>query len=167
MSKPNDPDITAAEARRCLSYDRATGEFRWRVRPAQRVKPGDIAGSKHTKGYWHIKFKGKLVLAHRLAWLMTYGDWPEFHIDHINGDGMDNRITNLRPCTQTQNNQNRRHPQGKNNPYIGVTAHRNKGWRARIRNNKVLTHLGYFKTPEEARNAYLKAKRELHEFNTL
>lgn len=166
MTSPRDPDITAAEARRCLSYNSATGEFRWRLRPAQQVKTGDIAGSRHSRGYWHIKIAGKLVLAHRLAWLMTHGEWPKFHMDHINGNGLDNRITNLRPCTQTQNNQNRCRPQGKNNQYIGVSSYRGK-WRARIRHNKILMHLGYFDTPEKAYDAYVKTKRKLHEFNTL
>jgi hypothetical protein len=129
------------------------------------MKANAIAGGLVSK-YWRIRLEKRLIAAHRIAWLITYGEWPKDDIDHINGDPLDNRIENLRACTRSQNCQNKRKPTGEN-PYLGVTAFGDK-WRAQIkgRGNKN-RHLGLFATPEEARDAYIKAKRKEHSHGTL
>lgn len=77
-------------------------------------------------------------------------------VDHINGDGLDNRRANLRICTPKQNNANRRgRVAGATNPYIGVRQERaGWGWRATIAVGRTSYHLGTFATPEEAALAY-------------
>ena len=49
----------------------------------------------------------KRLLAHRVAWAIYYGVWPEDCIDHINGDRSDNRISNLRDANKSTNGMNR------------------------------------------------------------
>ena len=165
--KAKDPNLTAAQVRSLLNYDPATGIFRWRVKPCQRLQVGAIAGSRHSVGYWNIKIEGKLVMAHRLAWLITYGRWPANQLDHINGKRNDNRIDNLRECTRAENYQNKCLYKNNTSSYPGVNqVHENK-WRARIRLDGKLRHLGYFSTPEKAYQAYVLAKRELHPYGTL
>lgn len=58
-------------------------------------------GSKDKDGYLILKVKGKRLKAHRVAWLLNYGEFPEGEIDHINRDRTDNRIENLRIASRT------------------------------------------------------------------
>lgn len=82
-------------------------------------------------------------------------------VDHINGNGLDNRRCNLRIVTSRQNSQNRHHI--KTSKYPGVSKHNNykNPWQARIYYNGKLRHIGLFPTEKEAYNAYEKAVKEL------
>ena len=86
-----------------LDYDEETGEFTWKIRPSRRVKIGDKAGGKTTKGYITIGYKGQVWLAHRLAWLLSVGEDPGDLIDHIDEDKCNNRIDNLRISDNSKN----------------------------------------------------------------
>lgn len=99
--------LTQDRLRELLHYDPDTGVFT-NIKPRHRVKVGDIAGSNSGKGYLQIQIDQKRYSAHRLAWLYTYGRFPEEFIDHINGNPSDNRIVNLREVTQRENLQNRK-----------------------------------------------------------
>jgi len=154
--------LTAQHVRNVLDYDADTGIFRWRQKVAQRVKIGDLAGSRHYSGYLTVFTLGKSHRLHRLAWLHVYGAMPDCHIDHINGVKFDNRIVNLRLSNPTENAQNRRRQQrGAKSGLLGVARNGNN-WQAYIRVNKVPMYLGTFKTPEEAHQRYLDAKRKYH-----
>ena len=81
-------------------------------------------------------------------------------VDHINGDGLDNRRANLRAATATQNNQNRR-PSLSRSGFKGVTkSSKSNGWYARIRVNGKLIHLGCYPDPTSAARAYDAAALE-------
>lgn len=60
-------------------------------------------GSLDKDGYLILKIKGKQHKAHRVAWLLYYGSFPQKEIDHINRKRTDNRICNLREATRLQN----------------------------------------------------------------
>lgn len=98
---------------------------------------------------------GKTVYMHRQ---IIETDLPR--IDHINGDGLDNRRYNLRPCTQSQNNQNRRPNAGKK--YKGVYFRKDiNKWRAEIKLNGKRTNIGVFVDIKDAARAYNIAAKDM------
>ena len=145
---------SAQELKRLLRYDRKSGEFTWRVDVARNVKAGAVAGHLDAPGYIRIRINGRAYAAHRLAWLYVKGRWPVDQIDHINRIKTDNRFCNLRECTHTQNQQNRRAAK----PY----QTRQGKWHASIKHNGRTTNLGLFISSEAAQAAYDAAKAQLH-----
>ncbi len=157
--------ISADRLKELLCYDQQTGIFTWN-KSRFKCRPGDVAGdNSHRKGYIQIRLDYKKYYAHRLAWLFVHGTWPSGVIDHINGITSDNRIANLRDVTQGANRQNQKTP---SSPLgvLGVCFNKRAGrYVAQIMLNRKHNFLGYFDTPEEARNAYLEAKRLLHPYS--
>lgn len=82
-----------------------------------------------------------------------------YEVDHINGDTLDNRKSNLRICSHAENVRNQKSRGGKS-IYRGVTKHINGYWRSRITVNYRRIHLGLFKTEYEAHLACEKARKE-------
>lgn len=163
--------LTADEARRRLAYNPETGTLIWKfLRDSTRI--GQEAKSLDVNGYVQINICGTMVKGHRMAWLIHYGEWPSDHIDHINGIRNDNRIANLRCVSGTVNTQNKRNGSCKNQSgFLGVhISHHSatgKRYRAKIMYGGKQIHLGGFSTPEAAHEAYVVAKRRLHEGCTL
>jgi hypothetical protein len=114
------------------------------------VKSGSVAGNQRQDGYIDIGFKGRLIRAHRLIWLLHYGYMPEF-LDHVNGVRNDNRIENLRVATRTQNQMNLKKRVNNSSGCSGVywNKQRNK-WAARIQFNCKSKHIGLFSSIEDA-----------------
>lgn len=163
MERSDAAELTADRLKTLLSYDPDTGIFTRKIRTSNRIEAGDVAGCLHSSGYWNIKVDGKMVKGHRLAWLYVYGCWPEYEIDHINGDAADNRIANLRDIPHAHNVQNLRGPRSDNvSGFLGV--HKTEyGWKVNIQIDKVPMKLpGTYPTAEEAHQAYLEVKRRLH-----
>lgn len=112
--------MTPEIARALLSYNPLTGRFIWLervLRPGfERLDKGwntrfagrRVAERSHRHGHLQIGLFCKNYMAHRLAWMIHYGEIPASDLDHKNGDPKDNRIENLRPCTQSQNLRNAR-----------------------------------------------------------
>lgn len=159
-------NLTAEFVREQFSYDPDTGVFR-RIKSAKPACVGRVMGSHNRKGYLRFGVGGTCQLAHRVAWLHYYGYWPRNQIDHINHIRDDNRIANLRECTNAENRQNIR-PEGYGvSGYLGVSpASDNYGWVAVIMVGQKQTYLGLFETPELASAAYIEAKGKLHTFAT-
>ncbi len=150
-------DITAKRLRQLLDYDPVTGVFRWKVQRG-RVSVGEVAGHIHAKhGRVNIKVGRKLYRAHRLAWLYVHGEWPELDIDHSNGNPSDNRLSNLRQATKTQNQANCGLQKNNKSGLKGVSWHsQNKKWRSEIQINGKRKYLGQFDDPMEAHQRYLE-----------
>lgn len=171
MAVNNSTPLTADRLRELFHYDAETGVFTRRLPDGykgQRVR-NKAVGCRNTINYIVI-YIGKLFLAHRLAWLYTYGAWPTRDIDHINGDRSDNRICNLREATRSENNQNQRKARkdNKSSGVLGVSWYeRDKKWKPQISINGKRVYLGYFDTIAEARAAYLKAKALYHPFGEI
>lgn len=145
-----------------LEYNRDTGEWRWLKTLRPQSPAGCIAGSKG-KEYTLLRVDRRAYMAHKLAWLYCYGDWPAKQIDHINGDRYDNRIVNLRLATPSENGRNRGPQRNNTSGVKGVTWHaRDKRWQAQIWVNGKRIQLGYFIDIKDAAAAYAKAALELH-----
>lgn len=149
-----------------FSYDKETGLIRWLISPSASVKIGDIAGNITNNGrgksYVKIDFNGKHYYAHRLAWLLINGTWPENEIDHIDGDGTNNKWINLRAASRIDNMRNRRIPSHNKSGVIGV--HWNKEinkWVAQITHNKKQFTIGYFSSIDDAALARKNAEIKL------
>lgn len=139
-----------------LSYDKETGEWRWKVQLSWRAPIGEIAGTINGLGYIVISIGGMRYLAHRLAWFYVNGVWPDNEIDHRDLDKSNCKWYNLREATHLQNMQNVRKRSHNASGFKGVTKKRNR-WIARIKINGKVTNLGCFDTPKEAAAAYDRA----------
>ena len=155
--------VTQALLLALFIYDRATGILYWRVNRGARARAGDEAGTLRADGYRIVKIGYKLYYAHRIIWCMEMGHWPEHEIDHINGVKDDNRWSNLREATRSQNGRNSKTPKTNTSGYKGVSWYKQKGkYRAKIKHNGKPIHLGYFDTAEAASRAYQRAARKYH-----
>lgn len=155
--------LTQARLKEVLDYDPDTGIFTWLVGGGRRGI-GKNAGTINKHGHLRIKLMRRDYYNHRLAFLWMTGAWPERDVDHINGVKTDNRWVNLRTVTRSENNQNLGSAY-KNNKCraLGVywSKHHNK-WHARITTNHSTKHIGYYNDFNEAQQAYMNAKHELH-----
>jgi hypothetical protein len=86
------------------------GRYFGSLTKAVHAKAGNESGWMDNCGYFIIKLNRKTYKAHRIAWLLTYGSWPEDQIDHINGNGLDNRLENLRDVSNRENLRNKKIP---------------------------------------------------------
>lgn len=162
----SDTHLTAQILRDLYHYNPETGIFTRRIRRGGYLA-GGMAGSHKKKGYLSIAYLGKEYPAHRVAWLYVYGKWPNGFIDHKNGIKSDNRIENLREANSKLNNENRRTASTKSRTgLLGAYPFKNR-FVAFIGTNGKNKNLGYFDTAEEAHEAYLKAKRKIHEGCTI
>jgi len=160
-------DLTAARVRQLFGYDSETGVITRLMATAPNVSVGETVGSSNGYGYLSAGADGRNYLVHRLAWMHYHGSWPKGRIDHINGNQLDNRISNLRDATPAVNSQNQRRPHRCNKTgLLGVCPVRG-GWKAQISIGGITRSIGRFETPEAAHVAYIDAKRKHHEGNTL
>lgn len=149
-----------------LRYEPDTGNFWWTSEAPVKVA-NKKADSKDSRGYVCLKIKGQMFKGHRLAWFFVYGEFPDKHIDHINGNPADNRIKNLREVSRSTNMQNERKARSNNvSGFLGVSPNGGK-WKAEIRINGKKKNLGTYCKPEEAHQAYVLAKRNYHEGCTI
>ena len=156
-------DLTAERLRELFSYDPETGFFTLlKRRMGSRQKVGHIQDQLH-KGYVCATIDGHQYRCHRLAWLYIHGVWPNQSIDHINGIKTDNRILNLRDVSHSVNMQNIKTVNATSTTGVLGAQKDYKGrFKSLIQVDGKKRYLGYFKTAEEANQAYLKAKREHH-----
>jgi len=156
-----------------LNYNEETGIFTWIKKTGNNSNLLKPAGWLTADGYIKISFKKKRIKAHRLAWFYVYGHFPEEQIDHKDGNKINNSLSNLRLCTNGENQQNLIKPQLNNKSgFLGVhkktnSNNKEKPYIATIGVDGKNVYLGSFKTPEEAHEVYLNKKRELHTFCTI
>lgn len=156
--------LTAEYVRSILEYDPQSGVLTWRTNRGRRAREGDQAGCNHRKGrtsvvYRDVVINKKAYLAHRLIMLMVNGYWPPEQVDHIDGNGLNNRIGNLRLVTNKENGRNQPRHCHNSSGHTGVTWHKQrKKWHAQIVVDGKRHHLGYFIDKNDAVEARKRAE---------
>jgi hypothetical protein len=153
--------ITQEMLRLHFAYDPSTGQF-------DRAN-GKACGWLTEKGYLRVRFMGAQYRVHRLIWLYHHGAQPIGEIDHINGDRLDNRISNLRLVTPTINRQNQRKARSDSKTgLLGASPTGGGLFRAQIgMPGGIRKFLGNFESAEMAHQRYIKEKRALHAGGTI
>lgn len=150
--------LTQKRLKELLVYAPETGVFIRRINRQGCGKAGSVAGTVTNRGYWRLQIDNKFYLAQRLAFLYMKGLLPAKDVDHINGKTGDNRWSNLRECTKSQNQSNAKLRKDNTSGYKGVCWHKvTKKWATQIQHKGKLEHIGYFGTKEDAADAYDKA----------
>jgi hypothetical protein len=163
-------ELTQSQLKKLLYYDHTTGDFIWLVNRSGTARAGDTAGYNHTgsggKTYREITINGRSYFAHRLAFLLMTGSFPEYEVDHEDGNGLNNKWDNLRAVTHNQNAKNRRVYSNNTSGCAGVSwDKRGNKWRVRIGINGKQKPLGYFTDLEEAVRVRKQAEVE-HNYHT-
>ena len=177
MTDKNPPSPSVL--RELIDYDPETGALVWRVRDVSFFTDGKKSAIQSMRR-WNTRYAGKpalnykgtagyfsggvftrLYLAHRVAWAIYSGAWPERQIDHINGNRLDNRIANLRSVTHQENGKNCAIGIKNTSGTIGVSWHsRDLVWTAQVNKNGKQKHIGSFKNKDDAISARAKASAE-------
>lgn len=162
------PELISHERlNRRLSYDPDTGFFTWKHSPnAWKGWNEKFAGKRAgclSRGYWLIRLEGRIYKASRLAWFYMTGHWPQGQVDHSSGDSLDDRFSNLRDASPSENTRNRQMLPTNSSGYKGIYwLKANRKWRAKVGLNGKSHHLGLFDDPVEAALAYDAAASKLH-----
>ena len=154
--------ITQEELKAQVEYNADTGVFTWKVRNSNRIKIGDEAGNHHNSGYIEMQLLGKRYLAHRLAWIYVHGYTPEL-IDHIDGNRLNNKISNLREATYAENAYNSKlRSDNKSGVRCVSWDKKRQSWEVRVKINGKLKHFGNYKDLDEAAKVADKIRKEHH-----
>jgi hypothetical protein len=172
MMLGKEANITLDEIQEVLRYDANTGEFCWLVPKNSfrgKAKVGSVAGSITDTGYRTIYIKGANYKAHRLAFLYMTGAWPSLYVDHIDGDRLNNRWSNLREANKSENCKNQGLSSRNKSGCKGVWWDKaREKYQAYITADGKRHNLGRFDSLEEARSAYERAAATHHgEFKRL
>ncbi|MEO0449071.1 MAG: HNH endonuclease signature motif containing protein [Pseudomonadota bacterium] len=151
-----------------LHYEAETGKLYWKERDVRFFKDGKQTADHNCKA-WNGRYAGteaftatsangykvgrifkRTLRAHRVIWTMVHGEEPNV-VDHINGVRADNRLTNLRSVTASQNSQNMRMRDSNTSGVTGVSFHKQRGrWQAYITVNNKAQNLGHFDNKDDA-----------------
>lgn len=173
---------TPEQLRQLLRYEPDTGKLYWKVRPAEMFSEKDPRGQRWSANKWNTRFAGKeaftstdktgykcggihckIYKAHRVAWAIYHGKWPEEFIDHINMVRDDNRIINLREATRSENGFNREKQSNNSSGLKGVHWSKKYGkWVAKAKVMGKTHYFGFHDTKEQAIEAYKNSIRSIH-----
>ena len=146
--------INQEELKEVLKYSPEEGIFIW-LNSKGSCRKGAMAGSVHKTGYHRVVINRKSYLLHRLAWMYTYGEFPKNFIDHIDGNKSNNRLSNLRVCSQSENMQNSKLRLDNTSGFKGVSQISQTGkWQVNASLQGKITFLGQYVDKEEAINTY-------------
>ena len=161
--------ITQAYLINCISFDFEKGTAVWKSRSDihkganSRLSGTDAFTGLNASGYRHGRINQKSYSLHRLIWCAYYGDWPEYEIDHIDGDKKNNSIHNLRIATPSQNRMNRGKQKNNTSGHKGVYLNKRTGkWYAEIRFSGNKKYLGQSDTQYGASCLYMSAIEKYH-----
>lgn len=155
--------ITRERLKELLCYDRDTGLFKWRKTNSNSAVKGSNAGTVSVsakKKYLKVRIDKTLYYCHRLVFLYEFGIYPD-KVDHIDGNGLNNKINNLRSVTSVKNSQNVRISNSNTSGVMGLSWNKGYGkWHCYITVNKKRVQLGYYDDFFEACCARKSAERK-------
>lgn len=160
--------MTRQQILRAFYADLAKGTLTWRAvsKYHSRLNGKEAGGPRPThigKQYWVIRWDKYSYKRAHLIYFLVHGKWPKPCVDHINGDSLDDRPSNLRAATVTQNAWNHHKRKRRIKLPMGVRINKPSGsFSARISYRKRQIHIGVFDTPEMAHGAYLEKRKELY-----
>lgn len=164
---PRSRSITPELCRQLLRYEPETGKLYWLPREGYPWFNTKHAGklaltARERDGHLIGSIKNTIVKAHRVCWAIYYGEYPEQHIDHINGDPADNRICNLRVVDDAQNARNAKLNSRNRSGTSGVVYNaRRDRWIVSIGGGRRKVHVGTFRNEMDAVAARKAAERRL------
>lgn len=168
-------DITPELCRQLLRYEAETGRLFWKERPAEMFPDQRAANT------WNTRYAGTeafTTVSHRLrdhysgrifdmnfpaarvVWAIVHGEWPKEQVDHIDGDGLNNRIENLRDVPNRINLRNCWRASNNTSGVTGVSWNTlRKKWEAYIKVDGLRCSLGMWNTVEQAKAARFGAQK--------
>lgn len=171
--------IDVAMLRRLLICDAEAGTLHWRERTPDLFTDGGHS-AQHNAAKWNTRYANRegftalrnaykvgaifyrQLYAHRVIWTMIQDRWPIGEIDHIDGNRLNNKISNLREAANGENRLNHGGKRGSSSPYIGIKKSRRKNhWCAAVTHDHATIYVGTFPTPEAAALARDRKAREL------
>lgn len=158
--------ITYDIAKALFNYDEDTGLLTWKFSSAQIKEGAEVGTDTYTPvsltRYRGVKLFGLGYKVHRIIWLMQTGDWPKGDVDHIDGNGLNNKWDNLRDVTHSQNLMNAAVRSDSTTGYKGVSYDKSRErWYAYINIDGKRKMLGRHKTLQEAVQARQDAESQL------
>jgi hypothetical protein len=155
--------ITQARLKELLHYNPSTGVFTRTIRRGP-YRAGSICGHafKHRNTHYRvIGIDGGNYKAHRLAWLYVYGKFPDDQIDHKDGNGLNNSLSNLRDVSNSENQKNARLRLNNTSGVAGVSFYKpDNKWLVRINTDSGRKFLGYYIDIKDAISARKAAEVE-------
>lgn len=151
-------------------FDQETGVLYWRAIPEAGTHwakswnlrfDGKQAGAIN-KGHVMVNLEGEGIGAHRIIWKMVTGRDPIGILDHKNRDGTDNRFSNLREASRSENTYNVGLRCDNQTGARGISLHESGRYRVQINADKRTYHIGYFPSFDEAVIARDAAAKRLH-----
>ena len=145
--------------RNSFEYDETAGQL---IRKSTGNAVGTVCLKRSGHKQLRVWFNGKYHLAHRLIWAIVHGSPPKDGVDHIDGDPLNNKISNLRLASQAVNNKNKRAYVNSKSGISGVSYRkRDNVWIARVQHNNKLMHIGSFNNLFDAAAARQSALNKL------
>jgi len=137
--------ITQKELKNILHYNPKNGVFIWSKKISKKINTGDIAGDVNKRGYCRIGIRGKKYASHILAWIYIYGEAPENDLDHIDHNKTNNKISNLRIVTPSENAMNQTMSKANKSGFNGVVWNKKAGkWMVQIAFERNQIYLGIY-----------------------
>jgi hypothetical protein len=128
---------------------------RWAGKPAGTVEEEN--GCKRVR----VRLRDNAYPAHSLIWLLHTGCAPKEELDHINGNGADNRLSNLRDVSHSVNMRNKKRYKNNSSGVAGVVFYApTNRWKATVQADGQKIDLGYFKHKQDAATAVLQTRKQ-------
>lgn len=170
MSISTAKNLTLEYLRECFTYNAETGLLIWNVRPSRHF-PNNNDGGFNTRfshrnagtklrDHLAVQVAGDKHYVHRIGWALHYGQYPDGPLDHINGNGFDNRIVNLREVSHEDNTHNQKIRKNNKSGCMGVSYRKDSGkFTARINTPSGRKNIGVYANLDDAIAARKEAEK--------